>query len=460
MLANEDLLRDEIAKEHFKRNKKIIVLDDDPTGVQTMHDIDILTQWDIDWLEKALQTESNVFYILTNTRSYQPDQVEKIISEIVKNIHTASKKLNVEVEFISRGDSTLRGHYPLEIDVLQRELERIKDKKFDGHLIIPAFFESGRYTVDNLHYIKENGNLIPIHETEFSKDQVFGFQNSHLGHWIEEKTNSRWKSGECVTLSLDDFKQGNIRIEEILMNVTNNTPIIVNALSYKELDILSKALNRVTKQGKSFLFRTAASFVKSYTGTKDIPYLEKGSMINGHSNGRGGLVVVGSHIKKTTEQLSCLLNEIPTIKSVELNVVKLLNSHERDKEIYRTSNLLNNYIESNVNVVLYSSRELMRDSDKLNNLNISQQVSSAIADIIQRLNRSPKFIIAKGGITSSDIATKGLHIKKARVIGQAAPGIPVWQTGEEAKFPNIPYIVFPGNVGNRETLKELILKIT
>ncbi|MFE7083965.1 four-carbon acid sugar kinase family protein [Priestia megaterium] len=458
MLTHGKMMRKEIAKELSIQNKKIIVLDDDPTGVQTMHDIDVVTQWDHEWIKKAFQAKENVFYILTNTRSYQPEQVEDILSEIVKNVHKVSQELNIPFEIVNRGDSTLRGHYPLEVDVLTRELERTANKKVDGHLLIPAFFESGRYTIDNVHYLKENNKLVPIEETEFAQDEVFGFSTSNLPRWIEEKTNQRYLSHECMIISLKDFEKGIDRIVQLLMNVNHNTPVVINASSYKELDILSMALNIVTKKGKFFLYRSAASFVKSYSGTKDIPYLNKEILFNEEEKLNGGIVIVGSHVKKSSEQLSYLQSQLQ-IKSIELDVERLLNKHAREGEINRATTLLNQYIEANENAVLYSSRKLIKDEVKINNLLISQSVSLAITSIVQNLRYTPKFIIAKGGITSSDIATKGLNIKKAKVLGQVASGIPVWKMGKEAKFPNVPYIVFPGNVGERETLKELVLDL-
>ena len=120
---------------------------------------------------------------------------------------------------------------------------------------------------------------------------------------------------------------------------------------------------------------------------------------------------------------------------------------------------MNEHIANGQNVVVFSSRKLVAVQTSDGNLNISQTVSESLVKIVSSLDIVPKFIIAKGGITSSDVATKGLGIRKARIIGQAAPGIPVWLTGEEAKFSGIPYIVFPGNVGSDTTLLETVLKI-
>ena len=94
--------------------------------------------------------------------------------------------------------------------------------------------------------------------------------------------------------------------------------------------------------------------------------------------------------------------------------------------------------------------------DKDAQLRISVEISDAVAEIIGKLSVRPSFVVAKGGITSSDVGTKALRVKKATVMGQIRPGIPVWMTGPESKFPEMPYVIFPGNVGGVETLREIV----
>lgn len=65
------------------------------------------------------------------------------------------------------------------------------------------------------------------------------------------------------------------------------------------------------------------------------------------------------------------------------------------------------------------------------------------------------FIVAKGGITSSDLASKALSAKKATVLGPVIPGVPLWKMDEESRFPGIRYVVFPGNVGDETALAEV-----
>ncbi|WP_285767764.1 four-carbon acid sugar kinase family protein [Peribacillus sp. SI8-4] len=458
--TSDDSLRAEI-KAHLKRTKhKFIVLDDDPTGVQTVHDIFVITDWGKDWIEKGLSDERSVLYILTNTRSYNAEKTENINREIVRNIVDVTKEMGIDYSIISRSDSTLRGHYPLEIDVLQDELSKTAHVDISGHLIIPAFFEAHRYTLENTHFLGMDGNLVPVNETEFANDSVFGFTTANLPKWIEEKTNGNVRPGSALIISLEDIHEGGMdRVYDILLSANHNAPIIVNAKSYYELDIVSLAVLKAIDSGKHFLFRTAASFVKSIAGIQDRPYLSANEIVsNEESQKNGGFIIVGSHTNKTTEQVKVLMNEYPIVQ-IEMNVRKILDEETRTEELTRVCQLVDQNISSNHDTLVYTSRDLISAKDKEENLKISQTVSSSLVQVIRSLKVKPKFIIAKGGITSSDVATEGLEIKYAKILGQAIAGVPVWLTGSEAKFKNTPYIVFPGNVGDKESIAQIFENI-
>ena len=90
---------------------------------------------------------------------------------------------------VSRSDSTLRGHYPVETDVIAEELG-----PFDAHFLVPAFFEGGRITRESVHYLLVNGIETPVHETEFARDSVFGYRHSYLPDYVEEKTTGSIKA--------------------------------------------------------------------------------------------------------------------------------------------------------------------------------------------------------------------------------------------------------------------------
>lgn len=450
--------REQIRQANQSGNRKIIVLDDDPTGVQTVHDIDVLTEWDKALLREAFNNPETVFYILTNTRGVEASEAERINREIARHVQEVADETGQGFVFVSRSDSTLRGYYPLEIDVLSLEIHRLTGKAYDGHLLVPAFFEGGRVTYRNTHYLLEGDTLIPVHQTEFAQDKVFGYEHGDLTEWVAEKTEGRIQPENCTVITLEQLRQGPAAVEEILLRVEGNVPVIINCMSYEDLDVLSLALLQAEKQGKRFIFRTGASFVKSYGGIGHQDYLPRERLTAKGQESRGGLVVVGSYVQKTTRQLVQLLSGTD-IFPLEMEVGQILQPRERAGELNRLISEVNQRLALGQNVAVYSSRKLVASDNKAENMKISQAVSAALVELVRSLQVIPKFIIAKGGITASDVATKGLNIRKARVLGQVSAGVPVWLTGEEAKFSGVPYIVFPGNVGDDRTLLETVRKI-
>ena len=187
-----DLLqvKNQLAREIKRSNKKIIVLDDDPTGVQTVHDIYIYTDWSVESIRNGFKASEQMFYLLTNSRGLTETQTIQVHTEIIKNILTVSKETGQDFLIISRGDSTLRGHYPLETKVIRDILEQDGDKKIDGEILFPFFKEGGRLTVGDIHYVKDKDVIIPAGETEFAKDKTFGFGKSNLREYVEEK--NKW----------------------------------------------------------------------------------------------------------------------------------------------------------------------------------------------------------------------------------------------------------------------------
>ena len=58
-------------------HRKIVVLDDDPTGVQTVHGVSVYTDWEQESLMEGIQEENNMFFILTNSRSFSAQKTEE-----------------------------------------------------------------------------------------------------------------------------------------------------------------------------------------------------------------------------------------------------------------------------------------------------------------------------------------------------------------------------------------------
>jgi len=446
-----------IEKQLQALNKKIIVLDDDPTGVQTVHGISVYTDWSEDSLEKGFAEENSMFFILTNSRGFTTDETEKAHQEIAANIVRVAKKNNQDFTIISRGDSTLRGHYPLETKVLKETVEASSNNRFDGEVIIPFFKEGGRFTIDNVHYVQMDEYLVPAGETEFAKDRTFGYTRSHLGEYAEEKSQGEYKAADMTYITLESLRNLDIEtIEQQLLEVENFNKVIVNAVDYVDVKIFVIALVRAMNKGKNFMFRSAAALTKVIGGVTDKALLTREELVSEDSN-HGGLVIVGSHVKKTTEQLE-ELKKSDALEFIEFNVHLVLDPQAFEHELDRVVQETNGLICEGKNVAVYTRRERLDlgENKKEEELKLSVQISDAVTSIVQRLEVKPNFIIAKGGITSSDIGTKGLEVQRATVAGQVRPGIPVWTTGTESKFPGMAYVIFPGNVGTKTDLREVV----
>ncbi len=449
---------DQVLKEELQKNKKkIVVLDDDPTGVQTVHDISVYTNWDKESMRQGFDEENALFYILTNSRGFTQAQTEKAHKEIAQIVDETAKETGKEYLFISRSDSTLRGHYPLETTILKEAYEKNTGKKIDGEILCPFFKEGGRFTIDDVHYVQYDDTLVPAAETEFAKDKTFGYTVSNLKEYVEEKTQGAYKKENVTAISLNDIRACNYKkIEDQLLAVEDFNKVIVNAIDYVDVKIFCVALFRAMQKGKNFMFRTAASIVKVMGGVSDQPLLTKEQMVVKEST-NGGIIVIGSHTDKTTRQME-KLRENEKIAFVELDATLVNDENAFSKEVERCVSLEEEYIASGKTVCVYTTRALITadTGDKEDDLKLSVRISDAVQSLVGKLSVTPSFVIAKGGITSSDVGTKALAVTRANVLGQIQPGIPVWQTGKESKFPLTPYVIFPGNVGGDETLKDAV----
>lgn len=450
-----------LAEEVSASKRKMIVLDDDPTGVQTVHDVSVYTDWSMESLRSGFAESSKMFFILTNSRGFTVEQTTEAHLEIAANVDAAAKEAGMEYLIISRGDSTLRGHYPLETELLRKVQEERSGWKVDGEILCPFFAEGGRYTVDNVHYVRYGEELVPAGQTEFARDKTFGYTESNLCKYIEEKTGGKYRAESVTCISLEELRGMELEaITERLMAVTDFNKVVVNAVDACDVKIFCIALYRAMSRGKHFMFRTAAAFVKAIGNISDKPLLTREEMVT-LKNHAGGIIVVGSHTQKTTSQLE-ELKKVEGIRFIEMDSDLVLQEGALEQEVERILAISETCIREGTTVAIYTKRRLLEieHDTKEAALVRSVRISDAVQSLVGRLKVTPAFVVAKGGITSSDVGTKALLVKRANVLGQIRPGIPVWQTGEESRFPGTPYVIFPGNVGEVETLREAVEILT
>uniref|UniRef100_A0A5B7BKZ0 Ketose-bisphosphate aldolase class-II family protein n=1 Tax=Davidia involucrata TaxID=16924 RepID=A0A5B7BKZ0_DAVIN len=446
---------EDIRKLDKNNSKTLIVLDDDPTGTQTVHDIEVLTEWNVESVIEQFRKRPKCFFILTNSRSLSTEKASALIEDICRNLCTAAKSVeNIDYTVVLRGDSTLRGHFPEEADAAVSVLGEM-----DAWIICPFFLQGGRYTIEDVHYVADSDRLVPAGDTEFAKDASFGYKSSNLRKWVEEKTRGRIPAISVTSISIQLLRKGGPNaVCECLCSLQKGSTCIVNAASERDMAVFAAGMIQAELKGKRFLCRTAASFVSARIGIiPKAPILPKDLGIN---KGRsGGLIVVGSYVPKTTKQVEELKVQCGHIlRTIEISVDKLAmkSLEEREEEINQTAEMADIFLSANKDTLIMTSRELITGKTPSESLEINFKVSSALVEIVRRITTRPRYILAKGGITSSDLATKALEAKRAKIVGQALAGVPLWQLGPESRHPGVPYIVFPGNVGDSKALAEVV----
>ncbi|RHZ59850.1 hypothetical protein CDV55_106099 [Aspergillus turcosus] len=438
---------------------RLVVLDDDPTGTQTCHDIPVLTVWDIPTLIKEFQQDYPGFFILTNSRALPPFEAEKLIRGICENVSKAAQSTSQTVDIVLRGDSTLRGHFPLEADVAQSVFG-----PSDAWVLAPFFFQGGRFTINDVHYVAEGDNLVPAGMTQFAKDATFGYKSSNLRDYVMEKAPGRFAPEQLHSITIEDIRLGGPdAVYEKLMSFPKEGVVIVNAAAESDMHVFVAGLLLAKAKGKHFLYRTGAAFVSSRLGIRPIPPITAQQLGLPTPRKTGGLILAGSYVPKTTAQLKVLTDTRgPTganaLAIIEMDVADLIASPESAERVIRqVVHDTEAHLQSGTDTLVMTSRKLITGRDELSSLAIGAKVAEALVRVLQLIEVRPRYIIAKGGITSSDAATKGLNIKRAMIVGQAAPGVPLWRCDEPtSRHRGAPFVVFPGNVGGESTLCELV----
>jgi uncharacterized protein YgbK (DUF1537 family) len=435
------------------RASSLVVLDDDPTGTQTVHDVPVLTEWSVETLRNELKCKAPLFYVLTNSRSLPLSEACAVNREIGRHLAEAAQQADRAYAVASRSDSTLRGHFPGEVEALAGALGH----GYDGWLLIPFFGEGGRYTVHDVHYAADGKRLVPVGETEFARDETFGYRASDLRQWVEEKTEGRIPAKAVDSIALEDIRCGGPTcVTERLLQLADGTVCIVNAASNRDLEVFVCGMLAAEARGRRFLYRSAASFVPVRAGLAPRELLSP-TELEMPATG-GGLIVAGSHVPRTTEQVRALLSETEVVGH-EVRVNNLLSEEHRTREVERAIDEATRALGSGRDVALFTSRRLVPGGTAEESLAIGRRISESLVSIVRGVSTVPRYVLAKGGITASDLATGGLHAKRSMVLGQILPGVPVWQLGSESRYPGLAYIVFPGNVGNHRGLVDVVTQL-
>jgi len=454
-----------VAARASESGRTLVVLDDDPTGTQAVRDVPILTTWTKADMRWGLQHP--VFYVLTNTRSLSPAAATARNRDVLTALTSAARTAGHGFLIVSRSDSTLRGHFPLETDVISAALLDLTGLEIDGVVVVPAYPEGGRVTVDSVHWVRTTQGWLPAGLTEFAADATFGYSASDLRDYVAEKSAARLEREDVLRVTISDLRAGVASVTKILMAASGARPIVADAMGEEDLRVLALALMSAEALGKRYVYRTGPSFVRARAGqemSQPLTPREVRSLVEGARHGpagragrRPGLVVIGSHVAQTTRQLE-ELRKLDGCVFRELDAARLADTGTRSGEAGEAARWAMASIADGNDVVLFTSRAVRASGDAEASLATAREVSAGVVEAVRRCVAAvtPWWIVAKGGITSSDIATSALGIRRAWVRGTLLPGIvALWQPAI-GEYPAVPYAVFAGNVGTDSDLSKVV----
>lgn len=413
-----------------------IVLDDDPTGTQEVTGVPVLLSRDRGALERLLARHDAVF-VLTNTRAMPEADAVSLIRGLLADIREIERALGVRALVVQRGDSTLRGHVFAEIDAVS-----------GGDVVVfcPAFPAGGRKTVDGVHLVNVSGTWLNAADTEFAGDPVFGYSARSQVEYVAEK--GRGRTG--VSVRPDGFAHA-------LRSVAPGTVILPDVQTDDEIRGLAADIERAVDDGIGVIVRSAAPVAGYLAHAKSTRYLESADVARnaGPSPDGGILIVVGSHTGATTEQLDRLLadgvpaHELSTADALEDPVgagLRLARAARPDLA---------------AGAVIISSERLRRAEHST--LEHAEAVMRALTTATAELSPGARAVIAKGGITSAEVARTGLGRTTAWVAGQLLPGVSLWVFSDDPEGvdrPGLLYAVVPGNIGASETLSDVVRTVS
>ena len=455
---------------------KVIVFDDDPTGSQTVHSAPLLLRWDAPTLAAGLRHPSPLLFLLANTRALDPGEARQRVGEICRALVPALEEARQAGLIdrwiaVSRGDSTLRGHFPLEVEVIEQELG-----PFEATFLAPAFLEGGRTTVAGVHLLQGE----PVHHSAFARDTFFGYGTSDLAAWAQEKSGGRIAAAAVQHLALAELEpaaQGALR--QRLEALAGNPLVVVDAERPGHLAAFGVVVRELVAGSQDpprrFLFQSAASLLNGLVALPPQPLDAQGlaalCRLDPAGGRRPGLVLVGSHVPLADAQLASLLAE-PGCGGVEVPVARVQRVLEGPLPDTLLASLEQEWLErlrdllaAGRTPVLFTSRGELVCRHAAERRRLGRELAAAMARVAARLAPELGYLISKGGITSHTLLAEGLGLAWVELKGQLKPGLslllvpaagstgmaPARLQGIEA----LPVVTVPGNLGEADTLVRL-----
>ncbi|GHD41900.1 hypothetical protein D9V29_01545 [Mycetocola manganoxydans] len=412
---------------------KTVVLDDDPTGTQSASNVRVLLVSDADLLEQALRDAPSV-YVQTNTRAVDEQTAVDLVRSVRDDAIEAGRRLGEDVQFVLRGDSTLRGH-------VFAETEQFLADENDLMIFVPSFPAGGRTTRGGIHYVRTGDADVPAHETEYADDPVFPFASGVLTEFVAEKST---RTG--LPIDLNTVRGDASVLASILVSAPPRSVVVPDAVTNDDIRLIADAIRNARSQGRAVVVRSAAPLAAMLAGVESVGLLAT-PLVDDRTR---TLLAVGSHTGGASAQLERVTSRWgdPVILDTEAAL------SDPDAAGHAAAASAGPVSDSKP-VVVTTSRER---SSAHNTLDHGERVMRALTTAVRDLLPDVDVVIAKGGITSAEVARVGIGATSAVVVGQVLPGVSVWRmTAVDGR--DILYVVVPGNVGDPGTLVDVLAAV-
>lgn len=411
-----------------------VILDDDPTGTQSATDVDVLLYWNPDVFADAIARASSV-YVLTNTRAVDEAAAVELIETIRRESAEIAERRGLRLRYVLRGDSTLRGHVFAESAVLMSEESVL--------VFVPAFPDGGRTTENGVHYVSVEGERIRADESEFAQDPVFPFDTADLSEYVTKYGN---REPHWFPLPLID--QGADAVADALCSLPPGCVALFDAVTNTHIRGIAAGIRQAQQRGRDIVVRSASPLAAALAGVESRGLL---GTIDRTTNPRRTLIACGSHTRASGEQLRAI--EPLVGPALEIDTDRAFADPHAEGQ--RVAQLAAEPLNRTGTAVIATARHRRPQDGTLAH---GQRVMTALTRAVASLADDVDTVVAKGGITSADVARVGLGATTARVLGQILPGISLWRIRRPSGT-DITYVVVPGNVGHRDTLHDVLDRI-
>ncbi|TCP39052.1 uncharacterized protein YgbK (DUF1537 family) [Tamaricihabitans halophyticus] len=412
---------------HRIRPDKVVVLDDDPTGTQSAHDVDMLLDKPREGLAAFAADDRKAIYVLTNTRAKTPTETSEHIAALAGMI---TELVGPDTLVVLRGDSTLRGHIALEMTLLGLAQ--------GVGIVVPAFPAGGRTTRQGVHFVRTPDGELPAAATEYARDSVFGYSHSRLVDWAREVG----LNGPNSTIELTELRAGGLAtIRDALLAAPPGSVLLPDAETDDDIGLIAQGIEAARETGQRVVVRSAAPLAATLAGTSACVVPPRAA--------RSVLVACGSHTDGASRQLERLSTPARLLPSAEL----LLDpAHDATAELDELAASVRTDLDTRGLAVVATPRQRSLTHGDLEQ---GAVIMEALVRVVRASAPSADTVVTKGGITGAEIATRALGATVASVQGQVVTGVPIWQL-HRADTAGHQQVVVPGNVGGESVLADII----